>query len=32
MGKIFKTATAFRKSLENRRMKISLEKNIDIQR
>lgn len=32
MGKIFKTATAFRKSLESRLMNISQETNIDLQR
>jgi hypothetical protein len=32
MGKIFKTPTAFRKSLENRLMNISQESNIDLQR
>ncbi len=32
MGKIFKTATAFRKSLESRLMNLSQETNIDLQR
>jgi hypothetical protein len=32
MGKVFKTATAFRKSLENRLMNISQNTNIDLQR
>ena len=32
MGKIFKTATAFRKSLESRLMNVSQETNIDLQR
>lgn len=32
MGKVFKTATAFRKSLESRLMNISQETNIDLQR
>lgn len=32
MDKIFKTATAFRKSLESRLMNISQETNIDLQR
>jgi hypothetical protein len=32
MGKIFKTATAFRKSLESRLMNISQETNTDLQR
>jgi len=32
MSKIFKTATAFRKSLESRLMNISQETNIDLQR
>src|SRR5260221_11576269 len=32
MGKIFKTATAFRKSLESRLMNVSQDTNIDLQR